>query len=417
MAANLTLAEKQRDEYRAASMELSKLKVKNDNLKQDHESLKISLESSERIRKQQKDLIKLLQRSSLVADQHLTASAAASVVSCADMNLSTMSVASAPTAAQLSSSSVAEQNRSWLNASMSSMPSTNGRQSASASVGGKARRTRKLAASSDSEAGTGERSRMRALNGSGGGHRRSSSASRTRASGTSGSSGAAPVTRRVPASSPVPGTIPTSRRAYTKNSLSGIRSSGYGQSGADRRRAASASQGARKPSARSIYGDFDPMAGSRGTRGKPATGRPPRCPVPGPRAAARAAVSSSVDAMESAVVNASNMQVAVAATADELPHTHQSSASSTRQLAGPLGPFVVGGAGFQTSRNKESALLTKSTKMRYEHKGHPYAIAPFHSPPQSPVRSRGSSNRSSPSRVQGQTVLTDTGPVRVQQLQ
>lgn len=68
----------------------------NEHLKQDIESLKLSLESSERIRKQQKELISLLQKSNAVSD-----------------NISIASLNSISTIPSVTPSLMAAENKSW----------------------------------------------------------------------------------------------------------------------------------------------------------------------------------------------------------------------------------------------------------------------------------------------------------------
>ena len=108
----LEVAERQRDELRNVAQELSKLKVKYEHLKQDHDSLRISLDSSERIRKQQKDLIALLQRSSSVADN---ASLDISMNSGSGSGSASVSIASVGVSGSVSSRTLAAENRPWLN--------------------------------------------------------------------------------------------------------------------------------------------------------------------------------------------------------------------------------------------------------------------------------------------------------------
>lgn len=60
----LDLAHKEMEEMRRGLHQAARLRAAHDHLVQDHEAVKISLESSERIRKQQKALIDLLQRTS-----------------------------------------------------------------------------------------------------------------------------------------------------------------------------------------------------------------------------------------------------------------------------------------------------------------------------------------------------------------
>jgi len=66
------------------SHELGKYKAMFDNLKHDYDSLKGSLESSERIRKQQKELIQLMQRSNNIVGQVVSSNS--SVASAGDMH-------------------------------------------------------------------------------------------------------------------------------------------------------------------------------------------------------------------------------------------------------------------------------------------------------------------------------------------
>lgn len=84
--------------------EYGKIRALYDNLKQDHESLRISLESSERIRKQQKELITLLQRSHSVNTDNMSVTSFASIPSSIATPRECMSAASGATA----------ENRSWL---------------------------------------------------------------------------------------------------------------------------------------------------------------------------------------------------------------------------------------------------------------------------------------------------------------
>ena len=60
----LDMAHKEMEEMRRGLHQAARLRAAHDHLAQDHEAVKISLESSERIRKQQKALIDLLQRTS-----------------------------------------------------------------------------------------------------------------------------------------------------------------------------------------------------------------------------------------------------------------------------------------------------------------------------------------------------------------
>lgn len=98
------------DEMRKASSEIGRVKASYEHLKQDHESLKISLESSERIRKQQKELINLLQRSHSVAD--LSSVVSFNSISTNVTPIDNKSISSNIT---FSSSALAAENRPWLN--------------------------------------------------------------------------------------------------------------------------------------------------------------------------------------------------------------------------------------------------------------------------------------------------------------
>ena len=66
------------DELRTEAQEFVRLKAAYDHLKQDHDSLRVSFESSERIRKQQKELINLLQRSHSVVNGSVSGSSVVS---------------------------------------------------------------------------------------------------------------------------------------------------------------------------------------------------------------------------------------------------------------------------------------------------------------------------------------------------
>lgn len=98
------------DEMKKASSEIGRIKASYEHLKQDHESLRISLESSERIRKQQKELINLLQRSHSVADL-------SSVVSYNSISTNATPIDSKSISSNItfSSSALAAENRPWLN--------------------------------------------------------------------------------------------------------------------------------------------------------------------------------------------------------------------------------------------------------------------------------------------------------------
>ena len=87
-------------------MENGRLKAQYEHLKQDHESLRISLESSERIRKQQKELIHLLQRSQSVTD-NMSVSSINSISSIATPRESLSAISSHITP------SITAENRSW----------------------------------------------------------------------------------------------------------------------------------------------------------------------------------------------------------------------------------------------------------------------------------------------------------------
>jgi len=95
---------------RKASSEIGRIKASYEHLKQDHESLRISLESSERIRKQQKELINLLQRSHSVAD--LSSVVSFNSISTNVTPIDNKSISSNIT---FSSSALAAENRPWLN--------------------------------------------------------------------------------------------------------------------------------------------------------------------------------------------------------------------------------------------------------------------------------------------------------------
>jgi len=110
-------AYREMEEMRRALQEAARLRASFDHLRQDHDALRISLESSERIRKQQKALIDLLQKS------HTTISDSASVGSYSSSQYgaggggggSVSTANSRPYS--LSSQVVAAENREWLNAS------------------------------------------------------------------------------------------------------------------------------------------------------------------------------------------------------------------------------------------------------------------------------------------------------------
>jgi hypothetical protein len=93
---------------RKASSEIGRIKASYEHLKQDHESLRISLESSERIRKQQKELINLLQRSHSVAD--LSSVVSFNSISTNVTPIDNKSISSNIT---FSSSALAAENRPW----------------------------------------------------------------------------------------------------------------------------------------------------------------------------------------------------------------------------------------------------------------------------------------------------------------
>jgi len=95
---------------RKSSSEIGRIKALYEHLKQDHESLRISLESSERIRKQQKELINLLQRSHSVAD--LSSVVSFNSISTNVTPIDNKSISSNIT---FSSSALAAENRPWLN--------------------------------------------------------------------------------------------------------------------------------------------------------------------------------------------------------------------------------------------------------------------------------------------------------------
>ena len=94
---------------KAAVHETGKLKAMYDHLKQDYESLKVSLDSSERIRKQQKELIHMLQRSHGAVD-NVSVSSQNSVSSLATPRESLSAIS-----AQTFTTSVHAENRAWLN--------------------------------------------------------------------------------------------------------------------------------------------------------------------------------------------------------------------------------------------------------------------------------------------------------------
>lgn len=77
------------EDVKRVSHELGKYKAMYDNLKHDYDSLKGSLDSSERIRKQQKELIQLMQRSNNIVGQVVTNNS--SFASCNDVHNLSMS--------------------------------------------------------------------------------------------------------------------------------------------------------------------------------------------------------------------------------------------------------------------------------------------------------------------------------------
>jgi hypothetical protein len=103
----LEQAEREIGALRVASKEAERLKVLNVQLQQDIGSLQISFDSSERIRKQQKDLINLLQRS-----QALDSGGSAHS---GFMDTSNHSLNGTTKEYDMSERSIAELNRSWLN--------------------------------------------------------------------------------------------------------------------------------------------------------------------------------------------------------------------------------------------------------------------------------------------------------------
>jgi hypothetical protein len=106
----LEIANRDIDEMRKSSSEIGRIKALYEHLKQDHESLRISLESSERIRKQQKELISLLQRSQSVTD--LSSVVSFNSISTNATPIENRSISSNVT---FSSSALAAENRPWLN--------------------------------------------------------------------------------------------------------------------------------------------------------------------------------------------------------------------------------------------------------------------------------------------------------------
>jgi len=102
------------EETRKDVQEFARLKASYEHLRQDYESVKVSLESSERIRKQQKELINLLQKSHSIA----VAGDSGSVMSF--NSISTISHGGGGggnhegrTALDVSSASFAAENREW----------------------------------------------------------------------------------------------------------------------------------------------------------------------------------------------------------------------------------------------------------------------------------------------------------------
>jgi hypothetical protein len=106
----LEIANRDIDEMRKSSSEIGRIKALYEHLKQDHESLRISLESSERIRKQQKELISLLQRSQSVTDL-------SSVISFNSISTNATPIENRSLSSNVtySSSALAAENRPWLN--------------------------------------------------------------------------------------------------------------------------------------------------------------------------------------------------------------------------------------------------------------------------------------------------------------
>lgn len=98
-------AQKTVEEMRQSVLETGRLKAVFEHLKQDHESLQISLDSSERIRKQQKELIHVLQRSHSVSD-NISIKSISTIGSHVSGNIS---------AQHSMTTSLAAENRSWLN--------------------------------------------------------------------------------------------------------------------------------------------------------------------------------------------------------------------------------------------------------------------------------------------------------------
>jgi uncharacterized protein YlxW (UPF0749 family) len=93
------------EDTRKVSHEFTRLRAAYEHLKQEYESVKVSLESSERIRKQQKELINLLQKSHSIA----VASDAGSVLSINSIS----TISHAGNRHDVSSASFAAENREW----------------------------------------------------------------------------------------------------------------------------------------------------------------------------------------------------------------------------------------------------------------------------------------------------------------
>ena len=115
----LDQAHREMDEMRRALQEAARLRASFDHLRQDHEALRISLESSERIRKQQKALIDLLQKSSItMSDAASVGSYSSSQYGGGGGSRGGGSVSTTNSrAGSYSISSQAAENKEWLNAS------------------------------------------------------------------------------------------------------------------------------------------------------------------------------------------------------------------------------------------------------------------------------------------------------------
>lgn len=112
-------AHREMDEMRRALQEAARLRATYDHLRQDHDAVRISLESSERIRKQQKALIDLLQKTASTMSDTASVGSYSSSQYGGGNSIINGSVSTMNSHHGYSGNSQAAENREWLNASPS----------------------------------------------------------------------------------------------------------------------------------------------------------------------------------------------------------------------------------------------------------------------------------------------------------